>query len=100
MDAYCTCGSILPLSPGETCEICGHTIPMKEGPVEFKYVEEFYYQSQVDRDKNGVGVWKRAGNEEHCLNMARLHFEVKKIIRKVPVGARTSNYVISRKEGS
>ena len=85
MDIYCKCGSILPLSPGETCQICGQTIEL---PMAHKEMEEFYYQSKVDVDDKGIGIWKHAVDEGHCLQMHRLDYNVRKIIRRIPVAVR------------
>ncbi len=87
VDMYCKCGSVFPLSPGETCQICGHTMEM---PPEWAQralnctveIVEFWYQSRVDVDSRGVGIWKQCIDEAHCLQMAGLHYNVKKIIRK------------------
>ena len=84
------CSSILPLAPGEECQICGFVahIDIRDPEPEYKEVEEFYYQSNVDKDDHGVGIWKRALDEQHCMQMHNLDFKVKKIIRKIPVAMR------------
>ena len=61
----CRCGR-MEVKGGEVCPSCGHTKPQ---------IAIYYYMS-----KSSPGKWKRCHDEGHCMQMARIGYEVKKVV--------------------